>query len=147
MFQPIAGVVYCKFNHRSKGSIAFVTSNRASCTRQRNNFWLLLFTSTGIKLSFSLSFSDWFRTKRKSVWFHRQIVYTIWFQFDLTKFRKDFSVCNRVAYWHFIIYLLIWIKGNGRWLRALNFENKLIFFNRLITFCKNKLKISIKRRS
>ena len=38
-----------------------------------------------------LQFSDWFETKRYSVWCHidRKTVNTIWFWFDLIRFRKD----------------------------------------------------------
>ena len=43
-----------------------------------------------------LPFSDWFGTKRTSVWFqnNREIVNTIWFLFNLIKFGKYFSVCD-----------------------------------------------------
>ena len=43
-----------------------------------------------------LSFSDWFGTKRTSVWFqiNRKMINTIWFRFDLIRFRKDLSVCT-----------------------------------------------------
>ena len=42
-----------------------------------------------------LPFSDWFGTKRTSVWFqiNRNMVNTIWFRVDSIRFRKDFSVC------------------------------------------------------
>ena len=42
-----------------------------------------------------LAFSDWFRTKRTSVWFqiNRCMVITIWFGLDLIRFGKDFSAC------------------------------------------------------
>ena len=54
----------------------------------------ILLNQTEIKLY--IPFSDWFGTKRTSVWFQiiRKIVYTIWFQFDSSRFRKDFSVCT-----------------------------------------------------
>ena len=44
-----------------------------------------------------LSFSDWFVTKRTSVWFqiNLKMVNTIWFQVNLTRYRKYFSVCTR----------------------------------------------------
>jgi len=60
---------------------------------QRNLFEILL-NQTEIRLY--SPFSDWFGTKRISVWFqiNRKIVNTIWFQFDLTRFGKDFSVCS-----------------------------------------------------
>ena len=43
-----------------------------------------------------LPFSDWFGTIRMSVWFqiNRKMVNTIWFRFDLIRFRKYFSVCR-----------------------------------------------------
>ena len=59
---------------------------------QRNIFEILL-NQPGIRLC--LPFSDWFGTKRTSVWFqiNREMVYTIWFRVDSTRFRKYFSVC------------------------------------------------------
>ena len=41
-----------------------------------------------------LPFPDWFGTKWTSVWcqINRKMVYTIWFWFDLIRFRKYFSV-------------------------------------------------------
>ena len=58
---------------------------------QRNIFGILLH-QTEIKLY--LSFSDWFGTERTSVWLkiNRKLDNTIWFRFDLIRFRKDFSV-------------------------------------------------------
>ena len=43
-----------------------------------------------------LPLSDWFLTKRTSVWFqiNRKMVNTIWFWVDLIRFRKVFSVCT-----------------------------------------------------
>ena len=60
---------------------------------QRNIFEILL-NQTEMRLS--LPFSDWFGSKRKSIWFkiNRKIVKTIWFRFDLIRFRKYFSVCT-----------------------------------------------------
>ena len=51
---------------------------------------------TGIRLY--LPFSDWFRTKRNSVWCHinRKMVNTMYFRFDSIRFRKYFSVCGFV---------------------------------------------------
>ena len=59
---------------------------------QRNLFEIL---SNKTETKLYLTFSDWFGTKRASVWFqiNRKMVYTIWFQFYLIRFRKDFSVC------------------------------------------------------
>ena len=53
----------------------------------------ILLNQTEIRLY--LSFSNWFGTKRTSVWFqiNQKMVNTIWFRFDLIIFRKDFSVC------------------------------------------------------
>ena len=58
---------------------------------QRNLFEIWL-NQTEIRLY--LSFFDWFGTKQTSVWFqnNRKIVNTIWFRFNLIRFRKDFSV-------------------------------------------------------
>ena len=60
----------------------------------RRNLFEILLNQREIKLQ--LPFSDWFGTKRTSVWFqiNRKMVNTIWFQFDLIRFRKDFSVCT-----------------------------------------------------
>ena len=62
---------------------------------QRNLFEILL-NQTKIRLY--LPFSNWFGTKRTAVWFkiNRKIVNTIWFWFDLVRFRKGFSVCTAV---------------------------------------------------
>jgi len=40
-------------------------------------------------------FFGWFGTKQESVWFqiNQKMVNTIWYRLDLTRFRKDFSVC------------------------------------------------------
>ena len=61
---------------------------------QRNLFKILL-NQTELRLH--LPFSDWFGSKRTSVWFQisLKMVTTIWFQFDLTRFWKDSSVCSR----------------------------------------------------
>ena len=58
-------------------------------TAQRNLFWILL---NQTKIRVYLPFSDRFRTKRTSVVFriNRKKVNTIWFRFDLTRFRKYF---------------------------------------------------------
>jgi len=58
-----------------------------------------------IEISLYFPFSDWFGTKRTSVWLdvglrlvpietNQEMVNTIWFWFDLIWFRKDFSVCS-----------------------------------------------------
>ena len=63
---------------------------------QRNLFEILL-NKTGIRLY--LPYLDWFGTKRTSVWFkiNRKMVNTIWFQVDLIRFQKDFSVCTHLS--------------------------------------------------
>ena len=60
---------------------------------QRNLFEVLLDQP---EISLYLPFSDWFWTKWMSVWFqiNRKMVNTIWFQFDLIRSRKGFSVCK-----------------------------------------------------
>ena len=64
---------------------------------QRNLFEILLNQS---EIRWYLPFPDWFRTKRMSVWFqiNRKMVTTIWFRFDLTRFRKDFSVNKMISH-------------------------------------------------
>ena len=54
----------------------------------------ILLNQTDIRLY--LPFSDWFESKRTSVWIqmNRKMVNTIWFRVDLIRFRKDFSVCS-----------------------------------------------------
>ena len=63
----------------------------APCT-QRYLFWILL-NQPEIRLY--LPFSDWFGSKRTSVWIqiNRKMVNTIWFRVDLTRCKKYFSVC------------------------------------------------------
>ena len=104
------------------------TQRSQSAYTQRNLFGSLL-NETEIRLY--LPFSDWFGAKRTSVWFksNRKTVNTIRFQFDLLRFRKDFSVCVkqnfrshafwdikisvpfsfRVEYDFFRIKLIIWL--------------------------------------
>ena len=59
-------------------------------------------------------FSDWFEAKRSSVWFqiNRKKVNSIWFQVDLIRFRKDFSVCMIAYIWSCIyiytLYSMMW---------------------------------------
>ena len=54
----------------------------------------ILLNQTQIRLT--LPFYGWFVIKRTSVWFqiNREMVNTIWFQFDFIRFWKDFSVCT-----------------------------------------------------
>ena len=58
---------------------------------QRNLFEFLV-NQTEIRMY--LPSSDWFRTKRNSLWcqMNRKVVNMIWFRFDLTRFWKDFSL-------------------------------------------------------
>ena len=60
---------------------------------QRNIFEILL-NQTEIRLY--LPFSDLFGTKKTSAWFriNRKMLNTIWFRYDLVRFRKDFSGCG-----------------------------------------------------
>jgi len=61
---------------------------------KRNVFEILL-NQPWIRLY--LPFSDWFRSKRTSVWIkiNRKMVNTIWFRVDLIRFRKYLSACTR----------------------------------------------------
>ena len=47
------------------------------------------------EIRFYLLFSDWFESKRTSVWhqINWKMVNTIWFRVDLIRFRNKFSVC------------------------------------------------------
>ena len=60
----------------------------------RSIFFKILLDQPEIRLY--LPISDWFGTKRTSVWFQiiRKMVNTIWFWVDLIRFGKYFSVCN-----------------------------------------------------
>ena len=55
--------------------------------RTQRNLFEILFNQPEVKLY--LPFSDWFGTKLTSVWFriNRKLVNTIWFRFDLKRFR------------------------------------------------------------
>ena len=82
--------------HNALQNIAniYIYINAVYICRERNIFEIFL-NQTEIRLY--LPFSDWFGSKRMSVWFqiNRKMVNTIWFLFDLIRFRKDFSVCSR----------------------------------------------------
>ena len=71
------------------------TSFLPRCTQI--NFFEILLNQTEIILYFP--FSDWFGTKRTSVWFQisLKMVNTIWLQVDLIRFWRDFSVCIRLG--------------------------------------------------
>ena len=62
------------------------------CTQK--NLLQILLNQTDIRLY--LPFADWFGTKRTSVWFqiNGNMVDTIWFRFDIIRFRKDFFMCE-----------------------------------------------------
>ena len=68
---------------------------RFSWTR-RNLLWILL---NEHEISLYLLFSDWLGSKQNSVWtqINWKMVNTIWFWVDLTRFKKDFSVCGRFS--------------------------------------------------
>ena len=71
---------------------------------QRNIFQISL---NQTEIRFCLPFSVWFGTKRTlSVWFqiNWKIVNTIWFRFDLRRFRKYFSVCRSALCTYFPVF-------------------------------------------
>ena len=74
---------------------AILDSWYSTCT-QRNLFRMLL-NQTQIRLY--LPFSDLFGTKQTFVWFqiNKRMVNTIWFQFVIIGFQKDFSVRQNSA--------------------------------------------------
>ena len=47
-------------------------------------------------------FSDWFGSKRTSIWIqiNRKMINTIWFRVYLRRFRKDYSVCSWLSIYH-----------------------------------------------
>ena len=77
------------------------------CT-QRNLFEILL-NQTEIRLY--LPCTDWFGTKRWSVWsqINRCMVNTIWFRNDLIRFRKYLSACRQsvcgAPHTHLLLYV------------------------------------------
>ena len=83
-----------------------ITSQFSSYT-QRNLFEILL-NQTEIRLYIPLS--DGFITKRTSVSFQiiQKMVNTIWFRFDLMRFRKKFSVLIGIVYWNAYLLLIRW---------------------------------------
>ena len=60
---------------------------------EKSFLFQVLLNQTEIRLY--VTCTDWFGTKRTSVWIqiNRKMVDTIWFRVDLIRFRKDFSVC------------------------------------------------------
>ena len=75
----------------SLGIMSLLRQNLPSAHREI--IFQILLNNTDIRLY--LPFSDWFETKRTSVWFqiNRKMVNIIWFRFDLIRFRKCLSVC------------------------------------------------------
>ena len=61
---------------------------------QRNIFEIFL---NQPEMRLHLPYSDWFESKRTSVWIqiNRKMVNTFWFQVDLIRFLKYLSVCNK----------------------------------------------------
>ena len=92
------------FRYRYLGSIRHtfrdwdVAFFAPSVRTHREIFFEILLNKSEIRLY--LQYSDWFGSKRTSVWIqiNRKMVNTIWFQVDLIRFRKYFSEC-RVS-WH-----------------------------------------------
>ena len=64
--------------------------------QQQRNLFEILLNQTEIRLY--LPFSEWFGTKQMSVWcqINRKMINTIWFRFDLIRFRKDYFMCCRI---------------------------------------------------
>ena len=106
-------------------------------------FFEIILNKTEIGLY--LPFSDWFGTKRTSVWFkiNQKMLNTIWFQFDLIRFRKDFSVhASWQEKWQVCktnLPLLIWSPPNSntsgsRFIFSLPFSYFLfiLYFHRCI---------------
>ena len=81
-------VIYNEWKGSSNSFVYEILFHRSKYT-QRNHFEILL-NQTNIRLY--LPFSDWFGTKRMSVWFvsNRKMINTIWFRFDLIRFDKIF---------------------------------------------------------
>ena len=79
-----------------RGSDASLAESRSpnfsACGYTQRIIFQILSNQPEIRLY--LPFSGWFGTKRTSVWFqiNRKMVNTTWFQVDLIRFRKDFSV-------------------------------------------------------
>ena len=90
----------------------------------------ILVKSTGIRLY--LPFSDWFWTKRNSVWFQikRKMVNTIWFRLIRQESQVDFSACKvtetqrKIIVW--LIFILFLDKTN---LFSTRFISSIIIYN------------------
>ena len=72
--------------------------NHSSATQIEFFFWILLI-QTEIRLY--ISFSDWFGTKRNSLWFqiNRKMLSTIWFRLHSTKLREYLPVHAPTMFW------------------------------------------------
>ena len=82
-------------NRLSMNQKTFIVSQNGSrVVYTHKNLFEILLNQPEIRLY--LPFSDWFGSKRTSVWFqiNRCMVNTIWFRVDSIGFRKDFSVCS-----------------------------------------------------
>ena len=68
------------------------------CMYTQRNLFQILLNQTDIRLY--LRCTDRFGSNRTSAWFQiiRKMVNTIWFRFDLIRFRKDFSVRSGMKY-------------------------------------------------
>ena len=90
-----AGTVVSQVRIQTKENISLAVWHKlkflTSSYTQRNLFEILL---NQPKIRLCLPFSDWFGSERTSVWIqiNQKMVNTIWFRFDLIRFRKDFSV-------------------------------------------------------
>ena len=95
------GINHSNLNPRqicqSKNMFAFFVPNQAQCTQR--NLSKVLLNQPEIRLC--LLFSDWFGSKRTSIWIqiNQKMLNTIWFQVYLIRFRKDFSVCKSPEAW------------------------------------------------
>ena len=88
-------VLWCPRGFRGNLDYSCLTGDSYSLSDSytlRNIFEILL-NQPEIRLY--LPHSDWFGTKRTSVWFHinRKMVNTNWFRFDSIGFQKYFPVC------------------------------------------------------
>ena len=85
-------VPYCSDVQRRVPSPCLSGSCTTECLQIQRIFFEILINQTEIRLYLPLS--DWFGSKRTEVRFqiNRCMLNTIWFRFDLIRFRKDFSV-------------------------------------------------------
>ena len=99
MFWNQLAVFYLALKHERKIVITIIYSielerkcKSTAASTHTENFFRNLIKSPDIRLY--LPFSDWHGFKRTSVWIHinRKKVNTTWFQVDLTRFWKYFSV-------------------------------------------------------